>query len=170
MGIKWKSLKFSTKKVYTIIWPFWTIKQQIAFEKSKNRFLMVFFCIFLKKSSYQGIRDMNIKFKVSSHLFVWQFSCWDVCFKNNKSFEMKVEYKRKNTFVRKGPLSLSVVLQQKGQYKDHGSCSKKDNTRNFEKITLSSLKGDFFVNTITKSWPFSSELKQLRTEMFIKTL
>ena len=42
---------------------------------------------------------------------------------------MKVEYKRKNTFVRKGPLSLSVVLQQKGQYKDHGSCSKKDNTR-----------------------------------------
>ena len=57
---------------------------------------------------------------------------------------MKVEYKRKNTFVRKGPLSLSVVLQQKGQYKDHGSGSKKDNTRSFEKNYSFELKGRFF--------------------------
>ena len=42
MDIKWKSIKFSTKKLYAIISPFSTIKQQITFKKSKNRFLAVF--------------------------------------------------------------------------------------------------------------------------------
>ena len=41
-GYKWKSIKFSTKKLYAIISPFSTIKQQITFKKSKNRFLAVF--------------------------------------------------------------------------------------------------------------------------------
>ena len=104
--------------------------------------------IFIKGyiSSFGNVYTKRVSNKRSHLAFLYDnFSCWDICFKNNESFEMKVEYKRKNTFVRKGPLSLSVVLQQKGQYKDHGpACSKKDNTRTFEKNYSFELKGRFF--------------------------
>ena len=57
---------------------------------------------------------------------------------------MKVEYKRKNAFVRKGPLSLSVVLQQKGQYKDHGPAAKRTIQGLLQKNYSFELKGRFF--------------------------
>ena len=91
MGINRKSVKFSTKKVCVNFSPFWAIQWQIAFEKSKNRFFMVF-GIFLKKSSYQSIRDMGIKrksVKLSAKKVCMNFSPfwaiqWQIAFEKSK--------------------------------------------------------------------------------------
>ena len=93
MDIKWKSIKFSTKKLYAIISPFLTIKQQITFKKSKNRFLAVFLHFSqkivisrYKRHGYQ-MKELKILYKkgLSDHVAILSHQAANRVWKFQKS-------------------------------------------------------------------------------------
>ena len=87
-------------------------------------------------------------------------------FRNKRTIQEEKYFRKKRTFkpissvAVKRTIQGSRVLQQKGQYKDHWSCSKKDNTRRFLCYHSFELKGQIFLWTPTinkqSKWKFLS--------------
>ena len=195
MGIKWKSVKFSTKKFPVTIVPFWAIQLQIALKKSKKvkkiSFLHFSQKIIISKYKRHGYqkKERKILYKkvpsdhcaILSHsaanhpkssklvfpIFLISFFCdnpfhldkWStyvtssICDKSTynvqslkiiSSFEMKGGYKRKNTIVRKGPLSHLYCCCKKEDTRMKGPAAKRRIQVNLKKIDSFELKGRFF--------------------------